>query len=229
MVLRETKVGIIGEARIRSDEIRKNIELAVKRQLAHTSPNEDSRALDCIQRFLMAAQTPPVTMDRIIHEAALGIYKTFSFKEVTIGLKSESDGRYRYEEFLGFSKDMETAFRKLSYSLEEFFSQEDYPAIRLSKVTELCIAEENPRLDFEKETYNKETFLARPRHSPEEFVEGDYMDISMYDPEGMLIGWIELSMPMFNKMPSIQTIYRLELFASVLSILIQKTVLEKKC
>ena len=222
-------MGIISEVSPISDEIRKNIERAIKRQRAQASPNEDTKLLDSIQNYLAVAQIPPVTIDLVLHEAALAIYRTFSFREITIGLKSEADGRYRYVEFFGISKTAEAALRELSYSLEEFFSQKDYPAIRLSKTTELCIVEENPLLPMEKHTYNQSTFLSRPRGSPEEFVEGDYMDISMYNPEDELIGWLEVSKPMFNRMPSIQTIKRLELFAYVLSILIQKTLLEEKC
>jgi len=209
-------------------EIRAKIEQAIRNQLKQTITNEESRIIDGIHQFITVAQQPPVTVERIIHEAALAIYRMFSFKEITIGLKSESDGRYRYLEFLGISKAAEEAMRKLSYSLEEFFDYDDYPAIRLSKVTELCIVEENPLLEFERETYDRTTFLSRARQSPDEFIEGDYIDISMYDLKDVLIGWIELSMPRYNKMPSIQTIYRLELFASVLSVLIQKTQLEKK-
>jgi len=221
-------VGAIGEAGSRSSEIRKNIELSVKQQHTTTTHNVDRKALESVQNFLIVAQIPPVTIERVIHEAALAIYRTFSFKEVAIGLKSETDGRYRYEEFLGLSKPAEQALRKLSYSLEEFYSLSDYPSIWLSEFTELCIVEENPLLDFEKDTYDKETFLSRPRKSPDEFLEGDYLDISMYNEQDELIGWIELSKPIFSKMPSIQTINRIEVFASVLSILIQKTLLTRK-
>jgi hypothetical protein len=219
----------IGEVSPRSDEIRRNIEQAVKRQRALAYPNDDSKILDCIQNFLATAQTPPVTIEHINHEAALAIFRSFSFREITIGLRSESDGRYRYEEFFGISKTAENALRALSYSMEEFFDPVDYPAIRLSKVTELCIAEENPRLDLEKHTFDQKAFLTKARASPEEFIEGDYIDVSMYDAEDKLIGWIEVAKPMFNKMPTIQKLRRLELFAAVLSILIQKTLLAKKC
>lgn len=219
----------IEEARSRSDEIRKSIEQAVRRQRARANPNEDSKVLDSINDFITIAQTPPVTIKRLIHEAALVIFRTFSFRVITIGLKSEEDGRYRYVEYFGVSKAKEEAYRKLSYSLEEFFDPKDYPSIRLSKFTELCIIEENPNLELEKLTYDQPTFLSKARSSPEEFVEGDYIDIAMFNPEDEMIGWIELGRPIFNKMPSIQTIKRLELFASVLSILIQKALLAKKC
>lgn len=209
-------------------DVREKIEQTIKQQLKQPPSKEDSKILDGIQRFLTVAQFPPVTIDRVIHEAALAIYQIFYFKEITIGLKSEADGRYRYEEFLGISKVHEQAMRKLSYSLEEFFDYSSYPAIRLSTFTELCIAEEDPFLESERNTYDQTTFLSRARQSPDEFLEGDYIDTCMYNLNHEMIGWIELSMPRFNKMPSIQTVYRLDLFASILSILIQKTLLEKK-
>jgi len=212
----------------RLDDIKKKIEQAVKQQRMQHVTSEDSRALDGIQQFLISAQIPPVTVKSVMHEAALAIYRTFMFQEISIGLKSESDGRYRYMEFLGLPKPIEEALRKLSYDLDEFFNQRDYPSIWLSKVTELCITEENPQLEIEKDTYDPATFLGRVRKSPDEFIEGDYFDISMFDMNGVLVGWIEISKPLRNKMPSIQAISRLELFASVLSVLLQKTILEQK-
>lgn len=222
------KVSLIGKVSPRSEELKKKVEMAVRQQLSQHVQNEDSKVLAGIQRFLIVVQIPPVTIDRVLHEAAVAINQIFYFKEVAIGLRSETDGRYRYEKCLGFSKKVEEALRKLSYSLDEFFSQRDYPAIRLSKFTEICIVEEQPFIESEKDTYNRPHLLGETRNSPDDFVEGDYLDISLHNDDDEMIAWIELSMPMNRKMPSIQTIQRLELFASILSILIQKTILTKK-
>lgn len=221
-------MGIIGKADTRTGKMREHVEKAIRRQLAQYATNEDSKVLDGIQKFLITAQLPPVTVGSVIHEAAWTIFRTFSFKEVSIGLKSLEDGMYRYEEFVGISKPVEEALRKMSYTYDDYFSQKEYPSIRLSKVTELCIVEENPGLEFEKETYDPGTFTSGPRGSPDEFKEGDYIDVAMYTPEDEMIGWIEVSKPLHSKMPSIVTIRRLELFASVLSIMIQSVRLAKK-
>lgn len=224
----QAEVGFIEEAKPRTSEVRRKIEQAVKQHYMQPASNEDGRTLEGIQKFLATAQVPPVTIDRVIHEAALAINRIFAFKEVAIGLKSPVDGRYRYEEIIGQSKSSEQALRKLSYDLDEFFSQADYPSIRLSKVTELCVVEEQPFPDSERNTYNRPSLLSGTRNSPDEFVEGDYIDIAMYTPEDEMIGWVELGMPMYAKMPSIPTIKRLEVFASVLSLLIQNALTTKK-
>lgn len=217
----DQRVNLIEGSNSRTSEMRKAVEQAIREQRVHPVSTEDGMTLDGIQKFLATAQIPPVTIENVIHEAALAICRIFSFKEVSIGVKSQIDGRYRYEEIVGQSKTSEEALRRLSYNLEEFFDPTKYPSIRLSKVTELCIVEEKPFPDSEKDTFNRPSLLSGTRNSPDEFVEGDYIDIAMYTPEDEMIGWIELGRPMHSKMPSILKIKRLELFSYVLSLLIQ--------
>ena len=205
----------------RTAKMREQVEKAIRQQLTQYATNEDSKALDGLMKFLITAQVQPMTDASIIHEAAWAIFRTFSFKEVAIGLKSESDGLYRYEEFVGMTKVMEDALRKMAYTRDEYFSQKEYPSIRLSKVTELCIVEDNPGLESERDTYDPATFTAGSRESPDDFKEGDYMDIAMHTPTDELIGWIEVSKPAHGKLPSMAVIKRLELFAAAVSILVQ--------
>jgi hypothetical protein len=212
----------------RASDMKKQIELAMKQQYIQIPADEDGKIIDGIQKFMIAAQQQPATFRRIIHEAALMIYRVFPFKEITIGLKSPVDGRYRYEEIVGHSKTAEQALKQLAYTYEEFFSAKDYPAIRLSKFTELALVEEQPFLEHEKETYNRPILLSGVRNSTNDFVEGDYLDVYMYDSNDVMIGWIELSLTKDGKLPSMRIIKWLELFASVLSIILQRIMYTKK-
>lgn len=155
------------------------------------------------------------------------IYRTFPFKEITIGLKSPNDGRYRYEEIIGHSRVAAEALKKLSYSYDEFFSQKDYPSFWVSEYTEMALVEQRPYLEIEKDTYNRPTLLNDVRKSVDDFVEGDYMDVYMYGLKGEMMGWIELGLTKDGKMPSGLIIKQLELLAFVLACFVQRMMAPK--
>jgi hypothetical protein len=162
------------------------------------------------------ARQPGLSANDVIHEAAMAIYRFFPFREISFGLKSPVDDRYRYQEILGHTAVATEALRKLSYSYEEFFSQRDYPAFWLSKYTEVALVEEQPFLESEKDTYNRPTKLSEARKSIDDFVEGDYIDIYMYGPKDEMIGWVELSATKNGKMPSAFVIKQLEAFVTII-------------
>ena len=219
---------IIKATNPKAADIRGKIESYMKQQYMLVPIDEDGKILDAIQKFMVVTQQQPITTRRIIHEAALTTLRVFPFKEITIGLKSPVDGLYRYEEIVGHSKTAEQALKKLAYTYEEFFSQKDYPAIRLSKFTELALAEEQPFLEHEKDTYNRPILLSETRNSIEKFVEGDYLDVYMYDSNEDMIGWIELGLTKDGRMPSIRIIKWLEFFASIISVILQRVTDIKK-
>jgi hypothetical protein len=152
----------------------------------------------------------------------LVIYRTFPFKEVTIGLKSQSDGRYRYEEIVGHTQVATDALKKLSYSYDEFFSPKDYPAFWISDYTELALAEGRPFLESERDTYNRPILLLAARKSLDDFIEGDYFDVYMYGAKDEMIGWIELGATKDGKMPPMTVIKQLELLVFVLSFFVKR-------
>lgn len=217
----------IPKASANAANISSKVERVLRQQYSQIPADENEKILDGIQKFIALSYQPPVILHRIIHEAAMAIYRLFPFKEITIGLKSPVDGRYRYEEVIGHSRVAAEALRKLSYTYDEFFSQRDYPAIRVSKYTELALVEELPYLESEKDTYNRPTLLSEVRRSIDDFVEGDYLDVYMYGPKDEMIGWIELGATKDGKMPSASVIKRLELFASILSCVIQRVMAAK--
>jgi hypothetical protein len=149
------------------------------------------------------------------------LHTLFPFQEISIGLKDPDDGKYRYYAVLGYTKEAEVSLKKASYTYDEYVSQREFPGIRISRMLELSVGENQPSLDKEKECWNRPTLIGGVRKSPEDFTEADYLDVHMYASGNNLVGWIEVSAPKDGKMPSGQTMRRLELFASILLVAIQ--------
>lgn len=204
------------------------IERVLRRQYNQVPADENERILDGIQKFIDLTHQDRITLHDVIHEAAMAIHRLFPFKEVTIGLRSRVDGKYRYEEVIGHSRVSAEALKKLSYTYDDFFGpRDDYPAIRLSRYTALALVEEQPFRESEKDTYSRPTLLSEVRKSVDDTVEGDYWDIHMYGLKDDLIGWIELGTTKDGKMPSASIIKQLELFAFILSCVIQRMMTPK--
>ncbi len=212
----------IPDANNKAAYISKEIERSLKKEYNHIPTDQTEKILDGIQRLIDLGLQPGVSLHQFIHEAALVIYRTFPFKEISIGLKSQNDGRYRYEEVVGHTQTAAEALRKLSYSHEEFFSPKDYPAFWISEHTELALAEGRPFLESERDTYNRPILLLAVRKSLDDFIEGDYFDVYMYGLKDEMIGWIELGATKDGKMPSMLVIKQLEVLAFVLSCFVQR-------
>lgn len=213
---------ISGTANGKASDITKEIEKVLKQQYKRIPEDQNEKVLDGIQKFIDFTHQPRAALRDVIHEAAMTVYRLFPFKEITIGLKSRADGKYRYTEIIGHSRTAADALKRLSYTYDEFFNQRDYPSFWVSKYTELALVEEHPFLENEKDTYNRPALLSGARKSVDVIVEGDYFDIYMYGPKDEMIGWIELGMTRDGKMPSMMVIKQLELFASILSCIIQQ-------
>lgn len=205
----------------------REVERYLKQQYKRVPVDQTEKILDGIQKFMEFARNPGLSSNDVIHEAAMAIFRYFPFKEISIGLKSPVDGRYRYQEVLGHSSVATEALKKLSYSYEEFFSQRDYPAFWLSRYTEVALLEEQPFLEIEKDTYNRPTQLSAARKSIDDFVEGDYIDMYMFGPKDEMIGWVELSATKNGKMPSAFVLKQLEAFLIIISHVYQQTLAAK--
>jgi len=195
----------------------REVERYLKQQYRRVPVDQTEKILDGIQKFMELARQPGLSAHDVIHEGAMAIYRFFPFREISIGLKSPVDGRYRYQEILGHSTVATEALKKLSYSYEEFFSQRDYPAFWLSRYTEVALLEEQPFLESEKDTYNRPTQLSEARKSIDDFVEGDYIDVYMFGPKDEMIGWVEMSATKNGKMPTAYVIKQLEAFILIIS------------
>lgn len=197
-----------------------HIESLLKARYSDFSRDDNERILEGIQNFAIRAQNN-VALHRLLQDAARTVHSLFGFQEVSIGLRNQDDGKYRYEVITGYKKESEDALRRCEYTYDSFVNQREFPSLRITKVLDMNIGDDSPAVDKEKECWNRPIQLNVKRTSPDQFTESDYLDVMMYVSGSDLLGWIEVSAPRDGKMPSGQTLRGLELFSSVLSLAVQ--------
>lgn len=157
------------------------------------------------------------SLKSMLHEAAMILHRLFPFRELSIGIKSPSDGLYRYVELIGFAPAAKNEHLKLNYTYDQMVDQEAYPYITISKYTAFRYAEHPSVEVLERDAFSRPSLLSAQRKSKDEMLEADYFDIYMFDHKDTLIGWIEVAQPKDGIIPSMRTIRWLEMFAIVLS------------
>lgn len=207
--------------------VAKEIETLLKKRYTEAGSSDDQKIIDGVQNFISHIQRRR-SSHNLHQDAARTIHRVFPFQEVAIGIKSPVDGLYRYDTFMGYTHEAEMEFKKAVYDIDKFFSPSDFPGVRISKTMELTIAENQPSMEKEQACWNRPSILKTPRKSPDEFTEGDYLDVYVFGEDNELIAWIELSAPRDGKMPSSGTLKGLDLFASVLSLALQSLTPKEK-
>jgi hypothetical protein len=187
-------------------------------QRASNDPGNDR--LECVHELMDRLVDPSVDLHGFLQEAANMISLKLCIKEVTIGLKDPEDGLYRYEAMYGLEDSEWDAHKKLSYSREQFDTQDVYKFKEISKHTRLFLAEDYPYAVGEDGTYSKELMLQSKRSSLEDTIEGDYLDTLVFGSKDELLGWTEISGMNNGKFPDGQTLITLELLASVIGVAI---------
>jgi len=157
-----------------------------------------------------------INIRSMIAEAAAIIQKQFSIREVAIGLKSATDGMYRYEYLLGMRPEAEAATRKIQYTESEFWDDKKYKCTTMGKLTRLYLAEDSPYTNGEKESYSRPFMLDFKRSSLDMAVEGDYIDVVIPGAEGEALGWIEISGTRSGKLPDAMAIRWVEAVATMI-------------
>lgn len=179
-------------------------------------PRDDQeKIVDNILTLIEMGHDKKQPLRSILDFAVKMIFKMFDFHEITVGLKNRKDGYYRYEVIFGFRKDLEDSLRRLKYDHEDMTSGERFPFIRTGRLSELDPVEGLP--ESERALFNRPYALSVHRKSPDEFHEGDYIDLWMYSQNRELIGWFELSSPMNHRLPTRSQMRWLELIAAVCS------------
>lgn len=190
--------------------------------------NEMEIGIENIQNWLLQSRAKGKSLKDILTFTVRTIYRIFDFKEVAIGLRSERDNLYRYEILFGYTKEAENQLRKFSYTFEELDSFEKFPGIMLSSITDFCFAEDRADHEGEELTYNRPLALLAERKAVDDFKEGDYLDISFFDRKLQLLGWLELSNTKTGKLPSRESLKWLEMFATIIGIIVERERLSEK-
>jgi len=184
----------------------------------YASTNPTGERVDCVHHLINELADPKADMHALLQDSADTIRNRIGVKEVTIGLKSQSDGKYRYEVMSGLHDDNWEAHKQLAYTFEEFFSQDLYKFMQISKYTRLYLAEDNPYDSDEEGTFHRDLMLQSARKSLDDTIEGDYIDVLILGKGEELLGWIEISGMQNGKFPDAHTIKCIELLASVIGV-----------
>lgn len=182
--------------------------------------NDLERVLDGVLELIELSRVKKRDVKPLLEQAAKMIFKLFDFDEIGIGLKNTKDGMYRYEVLFGYTKTTEAAFRKLAYSPEDMVSYDRYPFVKIGRISELNPVEGIP--EKERQLYDRPLAVDIPRASPDDFHEGDYIDVWMYDGGRNLIGWFELSKPRNGKMPTCETVRWIEVIVDVCGLILER-------
>ncbi len=182
--------------------------------------NDLQKILDSLMELIEFSRDRNHDAKGFLEQAARKIFRLFEFGEIAIGLKSPRDGLYRYEVLFGYSKKTEAAYRQLEYTTDDMGSYDKYPFVKTGRISELDPVEGFSEED--RHLYDRPLVAGAPRKSAEDFQEGDYFDVWMYDESKNIIGWIELSKPKSGKMPSCDTIRWIEVYAEVCALILQK-------
>ena len=188
----------------------------LREQYSSVSQDENEMIIDAVRMF-NAELLDTDDIDLVLQKAGELVFSVFGFKEVLIGTRGKN-GLYRYKEIIGHSKKAEEAIVDAEYRIEEMACSEDFPCIRVSNFTEICLKEDVPDDEMEIKQYNRPDEIRKERTSLEDMMEGDYIDVFIYGAEDVMLGWIEVSYPSNGKFPTRETLRGLELLASVLGI-----------
>lgn len=187
---------------------------------APVASTEDEQKIEALDSLAMRAKMPSQSTAVFLNDVARVVYKSFEFKEVSLGAK-DRDGEYRYVAMLGLRDEVKASMQKLSYTLDDMMDTRTYPGKRVNKIIEIHLIEDAPLKEGEENMYNRPSLIGKDRESPESMVEGDYLELSILGPDDELLGWIEISGPRDGKFPPRSTVKWLE-FLSIITAMFLK-------
>jgi len=192
----------------------------MRRQYSESGLDGNLSNIVNLQKFTYGLASKAAGEQEVLREITRFIFHAFGFKEIAVALRSPTDGKYRYEAFLGMTRDAEQGYKAIIYDHSHVFNDDIYPGIRLSKHTELALAELEAYVEGEEGSYNRPAMLKEKRASADQMLDSDYYTAYLLGPGDDTFGWIELSGHKSGKFPPMGIIRQLELFSSVISLIL---------
>ncbi len=181
----------------------------------HGTREPNQRTLEVILKLMEGLRAKNPDTREIIEEAANYIHDQYRLRWVAIGTKSAKDGIFRYESLVGFRDEAMLARKRQTFKAEDFLQDARYKGWPISDYSKMYFEEDKPYSDGAESTFNRPALLKSKRHSPEDALEADYLDVHIFGPDKELIGWIETSGTITGKLPDVQTIKTIEIIASI--------------
>lgn len=181
---------------------------------------EVENAITAMESFLAIASSKEKPLHLILAEVAKTIHRTFDFQYVDIAIRDRRDGLYKYQIAIGLTPEAEKALLQTTYTASDLFDETNFPSTSVSNFTRFYMQESAPFKPVEIATYARPKMLTQARKSPDDMMEGDYINIFVHGRMREILGYIEVGTTRSGKLPSKNTIRWLELMASLLGTII---------
>ncbi|MBU1913911.1 MAG: hypothetical protein ABIE25_08715 [Thermoplasmatota archaeon] len=183
---------------------------------------QSGRTLAAVQALMQQIESPQPDVRKLMLDASNLISRQLGIMNVAVGLKGP-DGLFRYDIMVGLREDAVAERKKIAYKKEEFYDAGPYKGYEISRYTRLYLSEDHPYADLEAGAYNRPILLKdSKRRSPNEALEGDYVDVHIFDANNELIGWIETSGTRTGQLPDATAIRWMELMGCIIGIALRK-------
>jgi catechol 2,3-dioxygenase-like lactoylglutathione lyase family enzyme len=199
-------------------------EVALRMRLDYSRGVKDhtTRALEAVCDLCWKLEQPHFTADSFVRDAAELILKLFGIESVAIGVRDPADRLYRYKAVVGLEKESADGYLNLVYTREQLLNSSTYPSHEISSHTRLFLTEEHPYAEGEEFTYRRPGLIGMKRRMVTDSLEADYLDIFFHEPDGEILGFIEISGTRLRKLPDAATIRWIELVGALLGVAFQK-------
>jgi len=162
-------------------------------------------------------------LDVLLEKVMTTIVETFGIKALTICVLDEKTGVFTPRVLHGFAVDQVLAIRKHTYTLERKKSDlsEEH---RIGRRAYYVRAEDRVRSCSDELDYiSNPLTIKNPRASPDDWHELDYIEFAMTDRLGNWIGWIEIDEPADGKVPTKDSVDRIQFLADLTAIAVENS------
>lgn len=159
-----------------------------------------------------------------LRRTAETVRELFQFDRVSISTMDEIRGLFADHALAGYPKEVEAEITSSPEAFEISVVLEDFREdCRISKIAYYIPAE--------KQRSGADGFVAvrdqgaalKPRESPDSWHELDLLYFGLYNRHGSMIGFLQVDYPADGKIPSVETIEEIELFASIAAVAIENS------
>jgi len=199
-------------------------EVALRMRLDYSRGVKDhtAKALEAVCDLCWKLEQPHLIADSFVRDVAELISKLFGIESVAIGVRDPVDRLYRYKAVVGLEKEVAEGFSILTYTREQLLDSNTYPSYEISSHTRLFLSEEHPYAKGEEFTYRRPGLIGMKRRTLTDSLEADYLDIFFHEPDGDILGFIEISGTRVRKLPDSAAIRWIELIGALLGVAVQR-------
>jgi signal transduction histidine kinase len=172
-----------------------------------------------ILRLILRVEPLDVLLQKIVDTIA----DAFGMKRVSLGVLDEKTGLFCPRALHGFPPEKAVAIKKHAYSLERM-KNDLRPEFRIGHSAYYVRAEDQAvSYDDDTDYIVNEELVDNVRISPSDWHERDYIDFVMTDRLGNWIGWIEIDEPSERKVPSKDTVDKIQVLADLAAIAVENS------